>query len=266
MPTHCEFDITQRTLNFPRPFVDRPRLAHGLRVMDIGKNANIRVSSTLQNLTKSSADCNIITWADTTLYHAAANVFALAPCDLDFLTGEHMRSFWKNPNDPASVRIDFERPFVTPPKVLVFFNCIDLPKHHNWRLKTTATDIDVEGFTLNIKTWLDTTFFSAAARVGWIAYPDDRRDIFSTSVSTMDIRPANRPQHKHSREISFKSVEFLRKPSVFIAVNSFDISNHAGLRINAYVDGISTTRLVWHIDSWHDTVLHSAGATIIAFS
>ncbi|KAH9059434.1 hypothetical protein EDB83DRAFT_932488 [Lactarius deliciosus] len=265
MPIHCEFDISQRTLNFPRPFIDPPRLAHGLRVLDIG-NGTIRVSSTLQHLTKSSADCSIITWGDTTLYHAAANVFALAPCDLDFLTGEHARSFWKNPNDPASVRINFERPFVTPPKVVVFFNCIEMFKYNNWRLKTTATDIDVGGFTLNIETWLDTLFHTVAARVGWIAYPEDREHIFSTSVSTLDIRPVDQPQHLHNQEISFNSVEFLKKPSVFIALNSLDVSSDANLRINAYVDGISTTHLVWHIDSWSDTVLCSAGATIIAFN
>ncbi|KAH9172565.1 hypothetical protein EDB89DRAFT_1964925, partial [Lactarius sanguifluus] len=172
------------------------------------------------------------------------------------------RSFWKNPNDLASVRIDFERPFVTPPKVVVFFNCIELSKYQDWRLKTTATDIDVGGFTLNI----DTTFYTAAARVGWIAYPEDRGHIFSTDVSTLDVRPVEKRQHLHSKEISFNSVEFIKKPSVFIALNSLDVSKNANLRVNAYVDGISTTRLVWHIDSWHDTVLFSAGATIIAFN
>src|ERR1700761_1115487 len=172
MPVHCEFDITQRSFNFPRPFIAPPRLAHGLREMDIRNNANIRISSTLQNVTKSSADCNIITWGDTTLWSAVADVFALAPGDLDFLTGEHMRSLWKNPNSPASVRIDFERLFLTPPKVVVFFNCLDLERTRNWRLKTTATDIDVDGFTLHIRTNLDTILY--AARVGWIAYPEDR--------------------------------------------------------------------------------------------
>ncbi|KAI9451834.1 hypothetical protein BJY52DRAFT_1351093 [Lactarius psammicola] len=264
MPVHCEFDITQRTLNFPRPFVDCPRLAHGIRELDIGKDAGIRVTSTLQHLTRSSVDCHITTWADSTLHSAVADVLALAPYDLDFLTGEHMRSLWKNPSDPASVRINFERPFVTPPKVVVFFNCINLyMRRGNWRLKTTATDIDVEGFTLNIETWSDTAF--SAARACWLAYPEDRGHIFSTSVNTRDIRPANQPQHQHSKEILFNSVEFIKKPSVFIALNSLDISNNANLRINAYVDGISTTRLVWHIDSWADTTLYSAGATIIAF-
>ena len=263
MPVHCEFDVTQRSFNFPRPFIDRPRLAHGLRGIDIENNSSIRVSSTIQNLTKSSADCNIVTWGNTTLLNAVADVFALAPGDMDFLTGEHTRNLWKYSKVPASVRIDFERPFPTPPKVAVFFNCIELERTRNWRLKTTATDIDVDGFTLHIGTWHDSKVY--AARVGWIAYPEDRGQIFSTSVNTADIRPVNKPQLKHSKEISLNSVEFLKTPSVFVALNSIDIDCKANLRINAFVDNVSTTSLIWHIDSWGDTIVYSAGATIIAF-
>ncbi len=264
MPIHYKFDTTQRALNFHRPFVDCPRLSHGLRKLDIGKNANIRVTSTLQRLTKSSVDYHITPWANTTLFSAVADVFALSPGDLDFLTGEHMRNLWIHPNPPASVRIDFERPFVTPPKVVVFLNYIDLDKNHSWRLKTTASDIDVKGFTLNIETWSNTILY--AARAGWIAYPEDREHIFSKSINTMDVRPSNRPQQQQSSEIRFNTVEFWKKPSVFIALNSLDVDCKANLRLNAYVDGVSTTRLVWHIDSWADTVLYSAGATIIAFN
>lgn len=73
---------------------------------------------------------------------------------------------------------------------------------------------------------------------------------------------------RSSNEIRFDALgcEFWKKPSVFIALNSLDIGCNANLRVNAYVDNISTTRLVWHIDSWADTVLYSAGATIIAFN
>ena len=266
MPDVCQFDQTQTTLNFPRLFVDRPRLAHGLRLLDIGKHSNIRVSSRLQHITKSSADCQVTTCNTSPSYRDVAfvHVFALAPSDLDFLTGEHMHNLWMNPDDPASVRIEFEHPFVTPPKVAVFFNCIDLDKNHNWHLKTTATDIDVNGFTLNIGTWWDTILY--AARVGWIAYPEDREQIFSTSVSTLNIRPVTEPQLEHSKEISFNSVKFFKKPSVFIALNSLDIDCKTSLRIHARVEDVSTTRLVWHITSWADTVVYSAGATIIAFN
>ena len=264
MPVHCDFDITQRSLNFPRSFADRPRLVHGLREIDVGNNANIRVSSTLHNITRHSADCDIITWGDTTLFGAVADVIALTPAESDILIGEHMHSLRKNPNSPASVRINFERKFITPPKVVVFFNCIDLDKSRVWRLKTTATDIDLEGFTLNIETWSDTIFY--AARVGWIAYPENHEHIFSTSVNTMDVRPWYQPQATQSREIGFNAVEFWKNPSVFIALNYLDIDFRGNLRVNAYVDGVNTNGLVWHIDSWDNTVLYAAGATIIAFN
>ena len=264
MPSIHTFDISQSILNFPHPFVGRPRLAHGFRELDVGNNANIRVTSKLQNVTGTSADCQVTSWGDTTLYSAAVDVLALAPGDLDFLTGEHMRNPWINPNDPASVRINFERRFVTPPKVVVFFNCIDLDKSRVWRLKTTATDIDPEGFTLNIETWSDTIFY--AARVGWIAYPEDHEHIFSTSVNTMDVRPWYQPQATQSREIGFNAVDFWKNPSVFIALNYLDIDSRGNLRVNAYVDGVNTNGLVWHIDSWDNTVLYAAGASIIAFN
>ena len=264
MPVLCTFDISQSTLNFPHPFVNRPRLAHGIRELDIGNNANICVTSSLQNVTESSTDCQISPLGDTTLYSAAVDVLALAPGDLDFLTGEHTRDLWADPNDPASVRVDFERPFVTPPKVVVFLNCIDFDKNRVWRLKATTADIDEEGFTLNIETWADTIFY--AARVGWIAYPEDHKHIFSTSINTMDVRPWNEPQPKQSSEVRFDTVEFWKKPSAFIALNYLDIDCKANLRVNAYVDSVTTASLVWHIDSWDNTVLYSAGASIIAFN
>ena len=264
MPVLCTFDISQSTLNFPRPFVDRPRLAHGIRELDIGNNFNIRVTSRLQNVTASSADCGITSWGDTTLHSAAVDVFALAPGDLDFLTGEHTRNLLTDPNAPASVRIDFERPFSTPPKVVVFFNSIDLDRSRNWRLETTATGIDAKGFTLIIETQSDTIFY--AARVGWIAYPEDHEHIFSRSINTTSVRPRDQPRQKNSNEIGFTAVEFWKQPSVFIALNSLDIECRANLRVNAYVDRVSTTGLVWHIDTWDNTVLYSAGATIIAFN
>lgn len=263
MPAVCEFDTqSETTVGFPRPFIGLPRLCHGIRRLHMSKEKTV-IQSEIPFFTKEWANCHFIAWKPSALYNAVGHVLALAPSDLDFLTGEHLRNIWADPKAPASVRIHFERPFVTPPKVVVFLNRIEFNHEHNWRVITTASDIDEKGFTLNIKTWSDTVLW--AARTCWIAYPEDRERIFTTSVSTMDIRPWNQPQSGHNKEISFNSVEFYKTPSVFIALNYLDIDCKADLRIDAHVDGISTTRLVWHIDSWDDTVLYAAGATIIAF-
>ncbi|KAI9457315.1 hypothetical protein BJY52DRAFT_1212579 [Lactarius psammicola] len=268
MPSLLSFDTgtqsTEVTLGFSRPFVSRPRLPHGIRHLDMDSDHPIKVQSEIPFITKDWANCRFFTWGGAILHRGIGDVFALAPGDLEFLTGEHLRYPWKDPNSPASVRIDFERPFVTPPKVVVFFNLISFNESRNWRAITTASDIDAKGFTLNIETWSDTIFHRAQAC--WIAYPEDREHIFSTSVSTIDIRPTYNRQHQHNKEISFKSVEFFKKPSVFMALNYLDIDCKTNLRLNAYVDDISTTSLVWHIDSWDDTVIYAAGATIIAFN
>jgi hypothetical protein len=267
MPVLCSFDCPAQneiTVNYPHPFVARPRLAHGIRHLDMDKDHSLVVKSVIPIFTKDWANCGFIVWPGAKLYRGIGDVFALAPCDLDFLTGEHARNLWEDPKSPASVRIEFERPFVTPPKVVVFFNRIEFDMHHNRRVVTTATNIDVNGFTLNIETWLDTVLY--CAQTCWIAYPEDREYIFSTSVSTMEVRPWNQPQGENSKELSFNSIEFLKIPSAFIALNYLDMDYKANLRINAYVDGITTTGLTWHIDSCADTILYAAGASIIAFT
>jgi H-type lectin domain len=256
----CQLEFLRR--NLPASIKDAlPRLPRGLRELDIDRNANIRVKSTNEDFTKT---CHIATWGGTTLHRAIDDVFINPPANMQYLTGEHMRNLWNNPNDPASVRVNFERPFLTPPKVVIFLNHIDLDKKRNWRLRTTATDIGVDGFTLNIETWGDTILY--AAKACWIAYPEDEPHIFSMSANTMDVRPWYRPQLQQSKEITFNNVEFLKDPTVFVALNWFDIGCNANFRINAYVDRVSRTGLVWHIDSWSDTVLYSAGASIIAFT
>jgi hypothetical protein len=253
---------THAVVQFPRKFVAPPRLPHGFRQLDIDCNANIRAKSTIDNVRDESADYHITSWADTTLYSGIVDSLNLAPANLEFLTGEHMRNLLADPKAPSAVRINFERPFVTPPKVAVFFNLVDLDKSKGWRLKTTATNIDAKGFTLNIETWADTKLY--AAQAAWVAYPEDREHIFSASVNTMDVRPWDKPQPTQSKPITFGNVEFWKTPNVFMAINQFDFKNEHNLRVRAYADNITTGGLTWHIDSWADTILYSTGVTIIA--
>ena len=219
-------------------------------------NVNGWQRSTAQCIfTRHWADCHIATSCDTTLHDAVSDLFSLAPNNLDFLTGEHMRSH----TNPSSVRINFKRPFVTPPKVVVFLDHINLGKDNTWRLKTTAVGINTNGFTLSIETLSSLVCKLAGSLTQKIA---------STSLAPLSTRRKFDPymrQHQQSRAIEFNGVEFRKDPSVFVASNSFDIDHGANFRVNAYAGSDSKTGLVWHIDSWSDTILYSAGASIIAF-
>ncbi len=262
-PNQPEID-TQGDIEFSRPFVARPRLTNGFRELDVSKDANITVLSQMFYFTREWVDIHVIALGDTTLRSAIDDLFILAPGNMQYLSGEHMRNLITNPNDPSSVHVEFDRPFVTPPKVVTFLNYIGLDKSKGWRLKTSATNIDVNGFTLNIEAWGDTILYTAQA--GWIAYPEDETHIYSTSVNTQEVRPSNQPRATQSRTVTFQDVEFWKKPDVFVALNSIDIDNKADLRVRAYVDNVSQQEFTWHIDSWGDTVLYSAGASIIAFN
>ncbi|KAG6914247.1 hypothetical protein DXG01_001489 [Tephrocybe rancida] len=211
-------------------------------------NAHIRAKATITDITKENADFHVISWHDTNIYAAIESVFALAPANLQYSTSEHMRNLLADPKSPASVRVNFDRPFATPPKVVVFFNYIDPAKDKNWRLKTSATAIDEAGFTLNIETWFDTVLYTA--QVAWVAYPEDITHIFSTS----------------SKAIDFGDVEFWKDPDVFLALNEIDFDYRFNLRVESYVDNVSKKGLTWHINSWSDTILYAAGVSIIAFN
>ena len=84
------------------------------------------------------------------------------------------------------MHIDFERLFVSAPKVVPFFNYIDLCKDHGWRIYTAVSDIDTDDSTLTIDTWSDTILYTAQA--GWFAYPTDgsykRYDWSANTVSS----------------------------------------------------------------------------------
>ncbi|KAJ3569493.1 hypothetical protein NP233_g5020 [Leucocoprinus birnbaumii] len=255
-------DDTSARIPFPSAFVLPPRLPLGIRQLDIDNDANIRARTMANNITSQSADYHVMTWGGTKLYSGIVNSLNLAPYNLEFSSGEVTRDL-KGADDPTSVRVDFERPFISPPTVIVFFSHIDLDQNYNWRLKTSATHIDQEGFTLNIETWWDTILYEA--KVSWIAYPSDRPEVWSTSVNTMEVRPYDRPQTTASKAVTFPtSAGFYKKPRIFVGFNWFDINCKHNFRLRAYVDNVHVGGLTWHIDTWSDSIVYSAGASIIA--
>jgi hypothetical protein len=164
-----------------------------------GHKDNIRITSAVDNITADAAQFRLSSWGPNHLRRGIINSLNLGPGSLDILCGEHMRNIWVNRDAPASVRIDFERPFITPPKVVVFFNYLDLEHSKNFRVFTTATNIESHDFTLNVDKWADTILWGA--RVGWIAYPQDRDRIFSASVNTKDLRSSDQPELTQSQRI-----------------------------------------------------------------
>jgi hypothetical protein len=252
---------------FPAEYPNPPSLAVGLNWFDIDKNTNIRVKAYADKIGKKSADLHINTWHDTTLYSAGCTWLRVAANDPDFQTGQFSTEEdhpWNQPQLLTSRQITFNKPYSSPPKIVVWLNQLDMDRNKNWRIAAKATNITTTGFTIHIDTWGDTVLYSATA--AWFAYPSDKAGVASGAYSTQDVRPWNQPQLTNNGRVGFPAGTFQKDPTVLIAFNSFDVDCSRNLRLKLSADSVSKDGLNWHIDSWYDTILYSAGASYVALT
>ncbi|KAG8922238.1 hypothetical protein FRC01_014289 [Tulasnella sp. 417] len=254
------------TFIFRENYVAPPRVVIGLNRLDMQRGTNLRVETYVDGIDRQTFTAHADTWGDTTLYAAGMDALILKPADLDILSGEFNTRDdhpWTRPQQETSHRINFERPFLSPPKVVVFLKSFDTGSGSSTRVLTYASDIDAKGFTIHVDTWADTTLYTAIA--GWVAYPEDKDYFYSGTAHTKDIRPWHKPQLETQSRAHFRGAQFLKKPTIFMAFNYIDVSTHSNLRIKAYADNVSTEGMTWHIDGWADTTLWAGGVSYIAF-
>ncbi|KAM5342766.1 hypothetical protein ACJ41O_013732 [Fusarium nematophilum] len=258
---------TSKRLVFTRNFGNPPAMAVGLNWLDVANSANIRVKAFADNVTANAADLHLNSWADTTLYSAGCTWFRAATSDPDFQIGQFSTLDdhpWNQPRPKTSRQIQFARAYSAPPKVVVWLNQLDFARNKNWRVTATATAVTSTGFTINLDTWADTELYTATA--SWIAYPADKAGVMSGTYNTQDVRPWNQPRLLNSGRANFPAGKLQRAPKVLIALNSLDIDYRRNLRLKLAADSVSAEGMNWHIDSWADTTLYSAGASYIAFT
>ncbi|KAI1797245.1 hypothetical protein LXA43DRAFT_983441 [Ganoderma leucocontextum] len=265
---HPATDAVKRE-RFPTAYNHLPKLAVGLNWLDVSNGANIRVKAFADSITTSSTNIHINTWSDTTLYSAGCTWFpsGAAVNDPDFQVGQFCTMEdhpWQSPQPKTSRWIAFERAYASPPKVVIWLNELDMARGKNWRVVATATGVTATGFTLHLDSWSNTEIYSATA--AWIAYPSDKAGVVSGSYNTQDVRPWNKPQLANSGRVDFPCGAFQRAPTVLLAFNSMDVDACHNLRLKLGADSVSKDGLNWHIDSWYDTILYSAGASYIAFT
>lgn len=251
-------------ITFAHPFSAAPGLPLGLTELDIDREADIRINTTTAFVTRESFQINIDSWADTVLYSGGCSWIEIAPEDNDLQWGQFDTQEdhpWDQPQATTTTYITFPRPYAAPPHVVVWLNALAMSNAANWRVNAYATNISQTGFALHINTWADSVLYSAGAT--WIAYSADNPNIASGTFNTQDIRPWNQPQPNNSNAIGFPH-SFATPPWVTVALNSIDIDNANNLRISATASDVTSTGMTWHLDSWADTILYSAGGTYIA--
>jgi hypothetical protein len=254
---------TSKAITFPKPFIAPPGLPMGLNYLDIGNKANIRIKAYSSDISSNGFRVHIDSWSDTTLHAGGVSWLKLAPNHLEYQYGQF--SIPANARSKLfSHRITFASSFVSPPKVIVFFNTLDLDKESSWSVKTYASHIRSTGFTIHIETWHNTVAYGAVA--GWIAYPETLTHVFSGTSNTMEVCPKVAPQHTVSKRIDFNGVEFHEQPNVFMAINYIDVYNSNYLRLRVFPSSITTTGMDWNIESWIGPNIHHAGISYICIT
>jgi hypothetical protein len=257
-----------KSVVFSPPYATAPTIAMGLTELDVANSANLRIAASSSGVAGTGFTASLNAWADTVLYSAGCTWLEVPPGDPDFQIGQFNTQDdhpWNQPKQQTSRRISFAPPYAGGvPNVVVWLNELDMANSANARVTAYVTDVDTQGFTVHIDTWADSTLYSGG--ITWIAYPADKSGVISGTFNTQDVRPWNQPRADTSATIAFPGGGFTAPPRVLVALNTLDVDHGANLRIVASASDITAGGMTWHLDSWADTTLYSAGAAYIAIS
>ncbi|KAG9009791.1 hypothetical protein FRB90_008141 [Tulasnella sp. 427] len=202
----CSKNQVSKTVALNRNYVAPPGIGTGISGLEV------------------SFISHIDTWDDTALYSGTINHLVLKSGHLDFQTGYsdiqgNLANFKTGVGAVNSWRINFERPFATPPKVITFLRLLDMGSRSDTaiRVKIYPTDIDAKGFTLHVDSWKESTMNYAIA--GWVAYPEDKDNVYSGTAYIRDTRLGLTYDLKNQENIKFPKGTFSEAPNVFVGIN-----------------------------------------------
>ncbi|KAK2594034.1 hypothetical protein QQS21_008253 [Conoideocrella luteorostrata] len=267
--------LNSKEITFTPPYNVAPRMAIGLKSLDISNTANIRVRAAAQTITEDKFSVSMDTWGDTQLFNATSTWIEFErTSDAEYEVGEFNTLDTRGLGqlqtpDKQGVRRDTEHfdfpegKYTEPPNVLVWLSAMDMDKTHNWRVRAKATTVTTTGFDLAIETWGDTVLYSATA--SWVAYPKNSQGATGGRVSTEDLRQWFPAVANNSKKVKFPAKFFDKVPKVFIAISALDMDSSVNLRVKVSADKIDAYGFTWHGDSWADSQLYTVSADWVAF-
>ncbi|EIN06658.1 hypothetical protein PUNSTDRAFT_115184 [Punctularia strigosozonata HHB-11173 SS5] len=257
-----------KVIYYHKKYDSVPQLPVGLTSLDADKGANIRIRALTSEATTESFKASLQSWADTTLYSASMTYLEKSARFSHIQTGVYNTQEtrpWNQPQLTQSKRIDFAVPFAAPPKVITWLQALDMGNKKNWRIKVYPSDIDARGFTIHVDSWADSILYSAG--VTWLAYPADQPGVTSGSFNTQDVRPWDEPRDDTWGVFPFSpATAFEKTPKVIMALDSLDYGAAKNLRVRLSTSSVTNSEMTWHLQSWADSIMYSAGASFFAWA
>lgn len=175
-----------------------------------------------------------------------------------FNTGEVHH--WRDPWVQTSKIVSFGQTYHTPPGIPIGINTMDIGNNANIRINAYPTNIARDRFTIHLDSWQDTRMYSAGCT--WL-------QIAATDTNFQFGRYNTTDYHSHHQTRTSRLITFPRAysapPTVVVMLCNLDLERLTGYRVRTYVTDVTARNFVIHVDTWHDTKVHSAAATWIAF-
>ncbi|GAB7351176.1 hypothetical protein MBLNU459_g1625t1 [Dothideomycetes sp. NU459] len=263
---------TSRIIQFPRNHYKKPpNLAAGFRSLELSHEAPVRANLVADEISTDSFRVTFETWGNSKLYSASATWIEHKAKAKDCIFGQFdtldvsSKTKTKGTQKENFLNVKFPQPFEGECEVVCWLNRIDMESgDRNYRIRAYATDVSSTGFTAHIDTWSDSVLNGAA--MCWIAFPKHKQYVQSGSFSTGDVRSWSNPRPKNSARVAFEENAFEKgkSPTVLVALNMLDMAGNSDLRLKVDADEIDEEGFRWHLDTWDDSTLYSAGASWIA--
>lgn len=255
-----------KIITFSRHFDSAPSVLLGIHRFDFNHLTPFRIDGRVESVTRDHADLTVFTWGDT-VHHGDYRFswLAVASDDPDLQHGTYEATHPRRTPQPQTThRINFDRPYDAPPKVVVWLHRLRIDSvDDRIRIAAHVEDVSQGGFTLHVDTRGGSIMLEAG--VSWLAHSPSRTDFTSGTYETKDVHPDTSPRQKTSGHVGFDHAQFHYRPtSVFTALREFDISKTTNPRLSLSTDKVTETGMDWHIDTWSDTTLYSAGVSFIA--
>lgn len=256
---------TSKIVSFGRTYDDPPALPVGINTMDIGNNANIRITAYPSNPGRDRFTINMDSWLETRIYSAGCAWLQIPRTDPNFQSGKYS-TLDDHPHHQTrtSRLITFPRAYSSPPTVVSMLASIDLHRNKIWRVRTYVTNVTERNFIIHIDTWNDTILHAAAAT--WISYPTGLPGVASGRFDTSDVRRLHPPQLNTVGHVGFAQGVFRNQPHALLAFDSIDVDCRRNMRLRVDYSGMTTAGMNWNITGWGNTIVYSAGAAYIALS
>ncbi|KOC12867.1 hypothetical protein AFLA70_332g001031 [Aspergillus flavus AF70] len=254
------------TVPWNRKYSSPPAMVWGFNHLDIPSNRNLRIQANITDKGPDHFKARIGTWMNSEIHSAGMTWIEVGPdCGFVHTGSVSLRDIpgWQKKPSQNSKRVTFLTPFKNQPKVVCFLTLLDFFQGEDWHVKTYATNIDHTGFTIHMDTRSSGVMHGVC--VSWFAYEAGRPDMISGRFSTNDIRVPSQHRHDATSAVIFDKT-FSRTPKVLLALDELDYAQAKDLRLRVSTSMVSKDGFTWHLQSWDDSIMYSAGASYLAWA